>query len=245
MKRLLLGLLLLLVSCGSPEIPSPAPTQEAISISFPSALKSWSEKISNCSSNNPNIALYLNPFLDDAADFQISKISLYLGEPAQVKQPSYLSQIGWEQMIVVINQLNNLSQVSTEELRSIYAGKIQNWGNDSSESIQVWVLPAEDPARILFERAISTSGILAPEARLAPDSEAMLEAIASDQNAIGYIPGSMLSVSDQSLVSKVKGVQLEDSLQEELRLPVIAITQEEPEDLLRELLICVQNDPPK
>jgi hypothetical protein len=84
------------------------------------------------------------------------------------------------------------------------------------------------------------SGSLTSEAMLAPDPEAMLEAISSDANAIGYVPNLLLSTSDPSLAAKVKKLQVDTSLREKVNQPVIAVTQGEPEGLIRELLVCVQ-----
>ena len=76
---------------------------------------------------------------------------------------------------------------------------------------------------------------------LAPDSLAMLEAVAGDPNAIGYLPVSILSSGDPELVSKIKTIQLDKALEENLLQPVIVLTQNEPGVLMRELLVCVQN----
>ena len=244
MKQLLFVLMLFLVSCGSPELSTPAPTQEAISVFFPPALKPWADKISGCASSNPLVGLYFiqSPTLD--ANINNNEISFYLGEPTQINSPSYLSQMGWEQIMVIVNQDKNLSQLSIREIQSVYSGQSSNWDNDVGQPIQVWVLPYGDPVRMLFDRAVLQSSRLTSEAMLAPDPEAMLEAIASDANAIGYLPGSALSSIDPSLVAEIKVIQLEQSLQDELHPPVIAITQNEPEGLVRELLLCVQATPP-
>lgn len=240
MKRLLFGLMLFLVSCGSPELSTPAPTQETISVLFQPALKPWADKISGCASNNPLVGLYYiqSPTFDGNIDN--NDIALSLGEPAQMKSSLYLSQMGWEQIMVIVNQDNNLSQLSATELQSIFSGQKSNWENNAGQPYQVWVLPSGDPVRTLFDGAVLQSTRLASEAMLAPDPEAMLEAISSDVSAIGYLPGSALSSSDPSLVAKIKIIQLEQSMQEELHSPVIALTQVEPEGLVRELLTCAQ-----
>ena len=240
MKRLLFGLMLFLVSCGSPELSTPAPTQEAISVLFQPALKPWADKITGCASSNPLIGLYFlqSPTLD--ANINNNDIALSLGEPVEMNGSLYLSQMGWEQIMVIINQENDLSQLSTSELQAIFSGQTSNLENDAGQPLQVWVLPYGDPVRMLFDRAVLPSSRLSAEAMLAPDTEAMLEAISSDVGAIGYLPGSALSSSDPSLVAEIKVIQLEQSLQDELRSPVIAISLNEPKGLIRELLTCVQ-----
>ncbi len=245
MNRLfLLGLVALLISCGAPELSTPAPTPEAIQVIFPSALKSWADKFSRCASNNPLVGLYF--FQSPSADkfFDSNNLVLELGEPLQIEEDSYLSQIGWDQIDVIINQDNNISQLTTNELQGIFSGLTSIWATDNSQPIQVWVLPDDDTVRKYFDHAVLQSHPLTSEAKLAPDSDAMLQAVSNDTNAIGYLPESIISSSDPAVVSKVKIIQVDTSLQDEFSQPVIAITQNEPEGLMRELLVCVQSSIP-
>jgi hypothetical protein len=241
---LLLGLMLLLTACGVPEVSTPASTPEAIYVNYPASLKPWADKLAVCASTNPLIALYFAqaPTLDTNAD--MNEMVLELGEPSLVNKAPYLSQIGWEQLVVIVNLDNDLSELSTSRLQSIYSGQTSIWDNGSGQPIQVWVLPNGDPVRKYFDHAVLQSTTLTSEAMLAPDPEAMLEAISGNANAIGYLPGFLLSSSDPNLVAKVKTIKLDTSLDEILHQPVIAITQNEPEGMMRELLVCVQTAVP-
>ena len=245
MKQILLfGLLLLLNACGVPEESTPAPTPEAIHIKFPPALKPWADKIAVCASSNPLIALYFNQSPTQDNNIGINEVALELGETSQLDMASYLSQIGWEQIVVIVNQDNELFHLPTGMLQSIYSGQTSGWDNDPGQPIQVWVLPNGDPVRTYFDHAVLQSSSLTSEAMLAPDPEALLETISLDANAIGYLPESILSAHDPNLVSKVKIIQLDTPLKEELYLPVIALSHSEPEGLIRELLVCVQSAVP-
>lgn len=245
MKQLLLfGLIVLLAACGSPEASTPAPTPEAIHVLYPAALKPWADKLAGCASANPMIALYFtqSPTLD--TNIFADEVVLELGDPSQKGVTSYLSQVGWEQIVVVVNQGNDLSQLSTSKLQSIYSSQTSIWENGSGKPIQVWVLPNGDPTRTIFDHAVLPSRSLTSEAMLAPDPGAMLEAVSEDANAIGYLPVSVLTSNNQTLDGKVKIIRLDESLVEQLRQPVIAITQREPQGLLRELLVCLQTTAP-
>jgi len=68
----------------------------------------------------------------------------------------------------------------------------------------------------------------------------MLEAVAADPAAIGYLPESVLTSAEPSLAHKVKIIQLDEVLTNALTQPVIAITEEEPQGLTRELIACLQ-----
>jgi hypothetical protein len=241
MKHLLwLGLILMLAACGVPEESTPAPTPEAIQIIYPATLKPWADKFASCASTNLLVALYFyqSPRVD--SNIISNNVVLELGEPTPKEGASYLSQIGVEQIGVIVNQENQLSQLSSNTLKSIFSGQKQSWESAPDQWIQVWVLPNGDPVRKYFDSAVLHSSPLTSEALLAPDPEAMLEAISRDKNGIGYLPGSFLNSSDPSLVSKVKNIKVDNTLQKELEQPIVAMTQTEPSGLLRELLVCVQ-----
>jgi len=245
MKQLLLfGLIFLLAACGTPELSTPAPTPEAIHVNYPAALKPWADQLARCATDHPLTGLYFNQYSKLETDIRENDIELVFGEPPQGLPPYSLTQIGWEQVVVITNIENETSQLSIGELQSIFSGQTSGWQNDSGELIQVWVLPLGDPTRTFFDRAVIPSQSLASEAMLAPDPAAMLEAISDESNTIGYLPHSILDSGDPTLVSAVNIIQLDDTLDEALRQPVIAITRSEPTGLMRELLVCLSAPTP-
>ena len=238
------GLVSLLISCTTPELSTPAPTPVPIQVIFSTSLNPWAEKISACASQNPLVALYYNPppLLDP--NFTPNSVVLQLGESFERDEPSYLSLIGREQIDIIIHQERDLSQLTTSDLNSIFSGSTNSWEGNTGQPIEVWAYPEDDIVRKYFDKAILQSNPLTSEARLAPDPDAMLQAVSNNPNAIGYLPGSFLSMGDPSLVSNVKIIQVDRSVQNELKQPVIAITQNEPVGVLRELLVCVQTIEP-
>jgi ABC-type phosphate transport system substrate-binding protein len=129
-------------------------------------------------------------------------------------------------------------------LSSIYSGQTTRWENSSGQLIQVWVLPNGDSTRIIFERVVIPSQSLTNQAMLAPDPEAMLEAISSDSNAIGYLTGSFLGSVNSTLAASVKTIRLDNTLEAALHQPVIAVTHSEPLGLMHDLLVCLQTPIP-
>jgi phosphate transport system substrate-binding protein len=240
----LIGLVLLLSACSTPSLSTSLPTPVAINLSYPASLTPWADKLTGCAANNPFISLYL--FSTSTSNKRVldNEIVLELGEPSQDYSGLFLSQVGWEQLVVLVNLDNKLSKLSTDELRSIYSGQVTRWENGSGNIIQVWVLPKGDAARMIFDNAVLSSQTLTSEAMLAPDPGAMLEAIARDANAIGYLPISALNSGDQSNVSRIKTIQLDQPIEENLNQPVIAITQSEPTGLMRVLVVCLQDAVP-
>jgi hypothetical protein len=239
-KLLLLGVALLLTACGTPDVSTPGPTPQAIEVVYPVAIKPWADKLAECAATNPSIALYFTQSLKAGTSFDIQKVILRWGQPGQEDESSYISQVGWEQLIVVVNHDNAVANLSTSELRSIFSGQTTQWDDNSAEQLQVWVLPVGDPSRVIFDQSVMASSPLTTEARLAPDPQAMLEAISSDVNSIGFLPEKQYLLGNPTTTSKVKLVQLEEILKDKFRQPVLAITPSEPQGAVRELLVCLQ-----
>jgi hypothetical protein len=241
MKRLLLfGMVLILSACGSARVSTPAPTPQAINVIYPSALQPWADAITRCSSGDPQVAVY---FLQSGiVDTNIgpNDIILEFGDPGISSEGIYLSQVGLEQVVVVVNSENPLSQLSNHELKSIFSGQATNFDSSLSQPFQVWVLPVDEPTRLIFDLAVMKNQLTSTEVMLAPDPGAMLEAVSQNSNAIGYLPGSFITAGEPSFTSKLKIIQLESSMEDLLHQPVVAITQAEPEGLLRSLLVCLE-----
>ena len=245
MKQLLLfGMVLILSACGSAGVSTPAPTPQAINIIYPAALQPWADAITRCSSGNPQVALY---FLhSEIVDTNVgpNDIILEFSNPGISSEGIYLSQVGWEQVVVVVNTENPVSQLSNAELKAIYSGQATNFDSDAGQPFQLWVLPDDEPTRLIFDLAVMQNQLISTEAMLAPSPVAMLEAVSQNRFAIGYLPGSFLTAGEPSFTSKLKIIQLESSIEDLLHQPVVAITQAEPQGFLRSLLVCLEAKSP-
>lgn len=245
MKCLILfALILLLTACGTPVASTPAPTPQALNVIYPPALQPWADRLAVCASDNAMIALYFKPSAAQEHDILSNDIVLEWGQSAQTRADSDLFQVGVEQLVVVVNKDNPLTQLSSDELSSIFSGQMTKWDNSTSKPVYVWVFPEGEPTRTLFDQAVLPTRSAAPQAMLAPDSAAMLNAISSDVNSIGYLPASFVKAADSSLASKVKIIQLDPTLEKQLDQPIIAITKSDPRGYQRQLLVCLQKSTP-
>jgi hypothetical protein len=245
MRRLtILSLILLLSACGAPAISTPLPTPQAIGVTYPLALQPWADKLSICASGNSQVALYFNPSNNPGTSIPSNDILLVLGQPVINESQGYSSQVGMEQIVVIVNKENPLEQLSMDEIGSIFSGQLSTWPEGSGQPIQVWVLPEGDPARKPFDQTFLQTRALTTQALLAPDPAAMLEAVSTDVDSIGYLPKSYLNASSSVNPGNVHFIQLDKSAENGLNQPVIALTRGEPAGLLRSLLVCVQTDTP-
>ncbi len=239
-RILLFGLIFSLVACSTPQASTPGPTPEAIRLIYPAALQPWADRLAGCSASESQLALYFSQSSQSGAIRNTGDIQLTLGQPSNVEPHELFFQVGWEQVVVIVSQDNPMSKLSDDQLRQIYSGQLQNWPDRTNQPIQVWVMPQDDPIRQIFDQALQTSQPTAPEARLAPDPAALLEAVATDDNAIGYLPKSFLTTANSGIASQVKALKLDATTEHALNQPVIASTMEEPVGQVRNLLLCLQ-----
>ena len=229
-----------MAACAKAELASPAPTPQAIQVYYAPTMQFWANSLANCASNNSHSALYFFATYDK---FHIGEdhIVLDLGQTTQNIDDAFQSQVGWEQLVIVVNVSNHTSQLSQEEIQQIFSGDSTKWGENQQLPIQVWSLPDDDPYTKVFYKTVLADHLISTEARLAPDINAMLEAISQNPGAIGFLPESTLNSQETSQTENLKIVRIPTDLKEELHQPVVAITQGEPEGLVRQLLVCLQD----
>ncbi len=220
---------------------TPASTPAAIQVYYPAALQPWVDKLAGCASQIPQVALYVFPSASPAKSLGPHDIVLQLGPPSETPAGAYQAQIGWEQVVVIVNQANPVTSIATDELRQILTGQVTHWDGSPALAIQVWVLPQGEPTRQIFDQAVELALPLAPETWQAPDPSAMLDAVSKDKGALGYLPGSFMPSANSSSQGRVKIVQLEPSLEQALHQPVLALTLGEPAGTERELIVCAQD----
>lgn len=241
LKRLaLLSIIFVLSACRAPRSAVPQPTPEAIMVYYPSSLQPWADRLAGCAADFSTVALYFTQSADLSIELNPNDIMLMIGQPPKNINSRHIFQVGWEQVVVIVNQQNPIAKLSTIELTQIFTGQMLAWESGVASAIQIWVLPDEEPVQRIFDAALALSQPLAPDAFLAPGSMAMLEAVATNENAVGYLPQSFLSLSGSPNVEKVKSIQLEGPLVNRLHQPVLAYTKTEPAGYERDLLVCMQ-----
>ena len=244
MKRLRWLLVLALTACGAPTAATPPPTPQAIDLYYPATLQPWAEMISTCATANPQIAVYFMQVTNPPSELPPDTLVLSFGQPHQTTTGDYLDQLGWEQVVVIVNQANSITQLSTDQRREIFSGQMETWKEGSGQPIQIWVLPDHEPTRQIFDSALRLIQPLAANAMLAPNPGAMVTEISKDSGAIGYLPQSFLSSRGFTDSEKVKIVNLDTPIKDKLHQPVIAISRSEPAGALRNLVVCLQNTNP-
>jgi hypothetical protein len=107
--------------------------------------------------------------------------------------------------------------------------------NGSRTFIAAWAYPNGDDTLRVFESAVMGSeAVNRHYVGTVPEPGAMLETISGDPAAVGFIPRRWLNES-------VKAIEIEGIPPEQLRAPVLAISEDEPQGTPRAWLICLQD----
>jgi len=151
-------------------------------------------------------------------DPSATDIILRVGEPEFLVAPAY--QIDEEEILIVTHRQSPVQNLTLEEARALFAGQ-------GDASVQVWVYASEEDVQKVFDQAVMIERTVVSSARLAVNPQAMSDTLVNESNAVGILPRHW-KAGDVREVFSVATV------------PVLAITQAEPESVIKELLACLQ-----
>jgi hypothetical protein len=198
-----------LLACAPATPDSPPPI---VDVYATPAAQPWLTKLFDCAAS-ASATLNVTP---DAPD-----ILLRLGEPQGLSTPAF--QVDTEEILIVVNRLNPLGNLTLEQARALFAGAEQG-----DASLQVWVYAQGQDVQGVFDQAVMEGRSVASNARLAVTPQQMSDALNSNVNALGILPRHW-KMGDTREVLNVASV------------PVLAITPSEPVGIVRDLSACLQN----
>jgi hypothetical protein len=234
----------ILTGCLPANAPPP-PTPLVMRLQITPALSGWSGRVHECALQNPSIGLAVDERPASALDLQQADAIMRLGP---LPQPAaYPLVLGWEEVVLIANLASPRDALGADELRSVFNGKTVYWSTAAAQPgaaptssaalpIHPWTYPAGDDLRAAFEAALWSGQPPAARISEAPGPAAMLQAVAEDPAAIGYVPKSLLNNTVRELT--VKG-----ALPGNLQQPVLVLVSTEPQGALRAFLVCLQNSP--
>ena len=166
---------------------------------------------------------------------------------AGVKPPQgwFASPLWVEGIAVVVHPSNSARRLSTDDLISIFTGRITTWGELEGENwaIQPIVPFSGDDLRAQFETQVLNDAHITPNALLAPNPSAMASMVAKDEGAIGILPFSyvtpdVLTVIVDGIIPTVSNLQ--NGLYS-LKIEVLALAPEEPVGVAHDWLAWMQS----
>jgi hypothetical protein len=231
---ILIGLSLLIGGCQPGITTSPISTPQVITVQVTSSLLPLQPIFKTCVETQENSALIIDelstPSLIGAGDHP----ALRWG--ADPSSTGFAAVIGQETLVVVVHPRNPLGQISQANLQAIYAGTLKKWPKSGPGAApQPWIYPAGEDIQSIFVNTILNGAQPARSGTsIAPDPQAVLDAVAANQGAVGFLPRRWLS-------SQVKEITVAGIPPTNLRQPILALTKSEPKSKIKEWLLCLQD----
>ncbi|MCS7060490.1 MAG: substrate-binding domain-containing protein [Anaerolineae bacterium] len=262
MRRVIRGLCCVLVwagslaaGCSNAETPRVTPATVTLRVAAESALYPLMQELTRAYSlEQPHVLFTLSsnstPAAAEAIYNQRADIAAVSVLPVTIagRNPPWLADLATDGIAVIVNPANPLNGLSTQQLRDLYAGAYSRWdelGATSIGDIQLAVRESDDGTRILFDRLVMGNTRLSLNAVVLPSVEIMMNFVAYQPGAIGYVPSTRIT---ETVSPPVKTLSIDgqfptfDALTGgayPLARPLYLIASSEPQGELREFAAWV------
>ena len=189
---------------------TPTPKPQIVNVYTTLATQPWLAEVFACAPAGTVISVASDPV---AADISIS-----LGEPDFLVVPAY--QIDTEEILVVTHRQSPVQNMDEEEVRKLFAGQ-------GDPSVQVWVYASGEDVQRAFEQAVMQGRSVTSLARLAVSPQHMSDTLNNESSTIGILTRHW-KAGDSRFVFTIPDV------------PVLAITREEPQGAIQDIIACLQ-----
>ncbi len=115
--------------------------------------------------------------------------------------------IGNDGIVIAVNSKNKVNDLTTDQIKDIFSGKITNWKEVGGADAEINVVTREDGSgtRKAFEEVVMGKETkIKSDAVVQSSTEAVKTTVAGDENAIGYI--SLANLDNTVKALKVDGV---------------------------------------
>lgn len=224
-------ILLLLVSCETPTtLLTPATLRiETTDLTTPLLL----DLAAAYAEVNPDIDLVSDvvPLSTLSADLAAGRADVGLAVTRNPEQ--FATPLGYVAFAVVVNPANPLTGLSVAQVREIFSGRVNDWGQVGGPGGVIQVVSREkgSDAEMTFGASALLGASPMSNALVAPTWAAMREAVSQNLNAIGYLPTPELEATVQPM-----------GLDSELRALIVALAPSEPTGPARDFLVWVQSE---
>jgi hypothetical protein len=189
---------------------TPLATSQHVTVYSTSAAQPWLPPLYECAGTAAVLSR-----VDKSTE---ADIALRVGEPTFLASPAY--QIDTEEILIVTHRQSPVQNLMLEEARVLFAGQ-------GDPSVQVWVYASGEDVQEVFDQVVMEGRNVTSAARIAVDPQHMSDMLVNESNAVGILPRRW-KVGDSREVFAIATV------------PVLAITNSEPQGILQDLIACLQ-----
>jgi len=234
-KFILLALIAgMLTGCATPQAVEPAATPQVLRVEVSSTLDWLRTDMAECTQQVAGLGLVVDTV--SVPNQVLANADVNLRWSNQTTAGGFIFELGEDMLTLIVHPDNPVEAIEANLIKDLYAGQKTVWsdtGDTPGAAVQPWVFPAEDETQKLFETGLLANGQIVQTAKIAPTPAAMLEAVAKDPQAIGFLPTRWLNQS-------VKPIEILDFQNNDLLLPILAVTKFEPAGSTRDWLLCLQ-----
>jgi phosphate transport system substrate-binding protein len=179
---------------------------------------------------------------DGTADIGTSSKEVKGNDSTGLKQYN----LGKDGIVIAVNNKNGVSDLTTDQLKDIYSGKITNWNQVGGSSGKIDLITREEGSGTLdaFQKLVLGNSSMKKDAVVQSSTEAVKQSVAQDPNAIGFISYAHMS-SDVKAIN-VNGVAPSDSSiadgSYKLQRPFLFLTKGEPTGETKKFIDWVMSD---
>jgi hypothetical protein len=188
----------------------PPATPPIVTVYSTSAAQPWLDTLYACAGTSTVISR-----VDDASS---ADILLRVGEPKLLSSPAF--QIDTEDILIVTQRQSPVQNLTLEEARTLFAGQ-------GDSSVQVWVYALGEDVQEAFDQLVMAGRSVSPSARIAVTPQQMSDTLVNEPNTVGILPRHWKAGDDREVF--MAGT-----------VPVLAITNSEPQGVIKEIIACLQ-----
>ncbi len=195
-QRTLVVVAFTLVSCSSQLVPAATPTTRSVVLRLyatTAAIPLANELTSSYSQRYPGVAFDVQSGDYDAVvnEMMAEDDAYVVSNHLPADSTLWAAPIGQDGIAVIVHPNNGVANLTTEQLRAIYQGRVSNWAAVGGADLPIKVITREDGSgtRAEFERLVMGDRRTTRVAMIAPSSAAMVTAVSRSAGSIGY--GSM------------------------------------------------------
>ena len=205
---------------------------EVVDLQIIPELAHWLPQIAACAEGIPGLAITTQSLPESALDLVSTDLIIRLGTLS--KADPYVTVLGTEEIVIIVGEEVQLSSISQNDLVDIFAGKMTDWGGDTRSTIQTLSFPESSTLERLFVETYLDNLPIGSEPTIFFTTEKLITGLYANPYTIGYLLESQVSTD-------INILEISDWDQSSQELFVLAVTPEEPQGELFDLLLCLQS----
>lgn len=237
-------MIIILISACTPtaEIPTEQPEYEVVRLQITPALEHWLPEIAECAERLPNLGIYTDILPRNRLN--LSEVDLVLRLGPRYESDLFVSVMGHEELIVFSGANVPVNSLSLESIQAIYSGTITLWdevpevieeGRSINQPITTLAYPEDHEIRTLFELSYLSNEAIDSNPLLYNTVPFLEKLLAENPYGIGF--GLLSQATEDSQIMTIS-----DQETPSFQQFVLAITPEDPQGDLRQLLLCLQQE---